>query len=34
VFDYVFMYYGIGVPPMELIGSASVEIKDTVDYTP
>lgn len=32
--DYVFMYYGTGVPPMEMVGSASVEIKDTVDYTP
>jgi len=28
------MYYGTGVPPIEKVGSASVEIKDTVDFTP
>jgi hypothetical protein len=34
VFDNVFMYYGTGTPPIELVGSASVDIKDTVDYLP
>lgn len=33
VFDYVFMYYGTGTPPIELVGSASVDIKE-IDYTP
>jgi parallel beta-helix repeat protein len=34
VFDHVFMYYGTGAPPMDINASASVDIKDTVDYTP
>ncbi|HUT96385.1 MAG TPA: right-handed parallel beta-helix repeat-containing protein [Candidatus Paceibacterota bacterium] len=34
VFDHVFMYYGTGIPPIELVGSASVDIKDTVSYAP
>ena len=34
VLDYVFMYYGTGVPPMDIAASASVEIKDTVDFAP
>lgn len=33
VLDNVLMYYGTGEPPIELVGSASAEIK-TIDYTP
>jgi len=34
VLDYVSMYYGTGAPPVDLIGSASVDIKGTVEYSP
>jgi parallel beta-helix repeat protein len=34
VFDHIFMYYGTGIPPIETVGSASVDIKDTVNYSP
>ncbi|MDP2947527.1 MAG: right-handed parallel beta-helix repeat-containing protein, partial [Nanoarchaeota archaeon] len=34
VFDHVFMYYGTGTPPMDINASASVDIRDTVDYSP
>ena len=33
VLDHVFMYYGTGVPPIEIAASASVEIKE-IDYSP